>query len=102
MSKKLSLITISLIVSINFITAQVKVADSLHQLLLSHTKDDTVRLNILNDLAYELRRTKQTVLDSLSKRANNNAGKPNDQKRKENALPQQRSRLNAKVKQKPS
>ena len=65
MNKKLSCIIVSFIASVNFLTAQVKVSDSLHNLLVLHNKDDTVRVNLLNDLAYELRRSKPAATDSL-------------------------------------
>jgi len=65
MAKKPLLVLLGLIISLNLLNAQAKLTDSLQTLLVSHTQQDTVRVNLLNDLAYELRRTKTRVTDSL-------------------------------------
>ena len=55
--------TILLLISISFLlqlNAQTSVIDSLENLLLIHTKEDTIRVNLLNEMAYE-----QNTIDSL-------------------------------------
>jgi hypothetical protein len=69
MRKKISISVFGLIVSFSFLNAQVKPADSLHNLLVAHTQEDTVRVNLLNNLAYEVRRAKPAITDSLVKLA---------------------------------
>ena len=56
-------ITILLLISISFLlqlNAQTPEIDSLENLLLIHTKEDTIRVNLLSEMAYE-----QNTLDSL-------------------------------------
>ena len=93
MGKKNSLLLFGLIASYNFLHAQVKPADSLHNLLVSHTQEDTIRVNLLNDLAYELRRPKPESTDSLIKLSVSLAGKLNYAKGKGYALAIQGSRF---------
>ncbi len=100
MEKKISLLLFGLIVSYNFLHAQVKPADSLHNLLVSHTQEDTIRVNLLNDLAYELRRPKPEATDSLIKLSVILAGKLNYAKGKGYALAIQGSRFYAILKYK--
>jgi signal transduction histidine kinase len=69
MRKKISISVFGLIFSFSFLNAQVKPADSLYNLLVSHTQEDTVRVNLLNNLAYEVRRAKPATTDSLIKLA---------------------------------
>ena len=65
MYRKLFLFIVSIIGCNNYLDAQAKVADSLHNLLISHIQEDTIRVSLLNDLAYEYRRGKPAVTDSL-------------------------------------
>src|SRR5678816_971254 len=69
MRKKISISVFGLIFSFSFLNAQVKPADSLYNLLVSQTQEDTVRVNLLNNLAYEVRRAKPATTDSLIKLA---------------------------------
>ena len=100
MGKNLSFLIISLIIGLHIITAQVKITDSLHKLLVSHTKEDTVRVNLLNDLAYELRRNKPESADSLIKIAIDLAGRLNYKRGKGYAMAIQSGRYYAQVKYK--
>ena len=86
MKKKFIPLLICLAVNYNMLMSQVKQADSLHNLLVAHTKEDTIRVNLLNDLAYELRRSKPAVTDSLITISVNLAGKLNYKKGKGYAL----------------
>jgi signal transduction histidine kinase len=77
MRKKSSISLFGLIVSFSFLNAQVKPADSLYNLLVSHTQEDTIRVKLLNNLAYELRRAKPATTDSLIETSINLAEKLN-------------------------
>ena len=92
MGKKLFILLIYLVPSFNFLDAQVKPADSLYNLLVAHIQGDTVRVNLLNNLAYELRRGKPATTDSLIKLSIDLAGKLNYTKGKGYALAIQGSR----------
>jgi len=100
MSKKFSLVIIGLTVGFNMLNAQVKPADSLRNLLVAHTQEDTIRVNLLNDLAYELRRAKPAATDSLIKLSINLAEKLNYLKGKGYALALEGSRYYGKLKYK--
>jgi len=100
MRKKISISVFGLIVSFSFLNAQVKPADSLYTLLVSHTQEDTVRVNLLNDLAYELRRAKSGPADSLIKLGVELADKLNYAKGKGYALAIEGARYYAKLKYK--
>ena len=93
MAKKISFLIFGLIAGSNFLHAQVKPADSLLKLLVAHTQEDTVRVNLLNDLANEIRRGKPASTDSLLKQSISLAGKLNYAKGKGYALAIQGSRF---------
>jgi len=65
MRSKLLLICIT-VLCYNSLFAQKKVADSLQALLNSHTANDTVRINLMNELAKEVRRSNARLSDSLA------------------------------------
>src|SRR5678816_4449849 len=100
MRKKISISLFGLIVSFSFINAQVKPADSLYNLLVNHTQEDTVRVNLLNNLAYEFRRSKPGATDSLISLAINLADKLNYSKGKGYTLALEGARYYAKLKYK--
>ena len=58
MVKKLSFLILMLAVCNNYIFAQTTVAYSLITRLKSHLQADTVRVNLLTELAYNIRRIK--------------------------------------------
>lgn len=93
MHKKVFILTFGLITCIHLLYAQVKPADSLLNLLVSHPQEDTSRVNLLNNLAYEWRRGKPQSTDSLIKISINLAGKLNYAKGKGYALAIQGSRF---------
>jgi signal transduction histidine kinase/tetratricopeptide (TPR) repeat protein len=64
MRKKLLLLIVILGANYNCVLAQ-KAADSLNNLLKTHPADDTTRVNLLNELAKEFRRSKPKQTDSL-------------------------------------
>src|SRR2546423_1974651 len=99
MGKK-SLLVFALFSGFNFLVAQIKPADSLYNLLVSHKQEDTIRVSLLNDLAYEFRRGKPASTDSLIKLSLDLAGKLNYAKGKGYALAIQGSRFYAKLKYK--
>ncbi|MDQ6757040.1 MAG: hypothetical protein M3004_08895, partial [Bacteroidota bacterium] len=66
--------------------AQPRVADSLKKLLQSHSQNDTVRINLLNNLAKESRRSNPKLTDSLITVALNLSNQLNYKKGKGNAL----------------
>src|SRR4029078_12251924 len=100
MRKKISISLFGLIFSFSFLNAQVKPTDSLHNLLVSHTQEDTVRVNLLNDLAYASRRTNPGATDSLIKLAIELADKLNYTKGKGYARAIEGARYYAKLKYK--
>jgi len=100
MRKKISISLFGLIFSFGFLNAQVKPTDSLHNLLVSHTQEDTVRVNLLNDLAYASRRTNPGATDSLIKLAIELADKLNYTKGKGYARAIEGARYYAKLKYK--
>ena len=100
MRKKTSISLVGLIISFSFLNAQVKPADSLYNLLDSHTQQDTVRVNLLNNLAYEVRRAKPLTTDSLVKLAIELADKLNYAKGKGYALAIEGNRYYTKLKYK--
>ena len=65
MKKKLFVLILILMVSNTYLFSQAHVADSLKKLLQAHPSDDTTRINLLNELARELRRNKPKQTDSL-------------------------------------
>src|SRR6185369_14231552 len=77
-----------------------KVADSIRNLLQSHPQEDTARVNLLNNLAFELRRTKPGATDSLIPLAIALADKLNYTKGKGYALAMEGNRFYTKLKYK--
>ena len=69
MVKKLSLLILILAVYNNYLFAQTNVPDSLIMLLKAHLQADTVRVNLLTELAYNIRRLKPKASDSLAEEA---------------------------------
>jgi signal transduction histidine kinase/tetratricopeptide (TPR) repeat protein len=65
MRKKLMLLIIIILSGYNLMFAQSPVADSLQALLKTHLQQDTTRVNLLNSLAKELRRSKPKQTDSI-------------------------------------
>lgn len=61
---KILLISIT-VLCCNSLFAQRKVADSLQALLKAHTSNDTTRVNLINNLAREIRRSNVKLADSL-------------------------------------
>ena len=100
MGKKIFLFLVYLSTPFHILYAQSSVVDSLHVLLNMHPQQDTVKVSLLNDLAYELRRSKPATTDSLIKIAIDLAGKLNYIKGKGYALAIQGSRFYAQVKYK--
>src|ERR1041384_6450424 len=100
MRKEISILLFGLTISLNFLNGQVKPADSLSNLLISHRQEDTVRVNLLNNLAYELRRSKPTAADSLITLSISLADKINYPKGKGYALAMEGGRYYAKLKYK--
>jgi signal transduction histidine kinase len=92
MCKKIPTLLFGLVAGFNFLFAQGKPADSLFNLLVSHTQQDSVRVNLLNELSFELRRGKPATADSLIKLSIALAGKLNYTKGKGYALALQGSR----------
>ena len=88
-----SLLLFGLIFSYHFLHAQIKPADSLLNLLVSHIQQDTIRVNLLNDLAYVMQRDKPKSTDSLIILSLSLAGKLNYAKGKGYALAIQGSRF---------
>ncbi len=86
MRKKFLLFSIAVFAGYGFLFAQTKVTDSLKTLLLSHTKNDTVKINLLNDLAKESRRSDPKLTDSLAENALSLSDQLNYTKGKGNAL----------------
>ena len=97
MRKKISIPLFGLIVSFSFLNAQVKPSDSLYNLLALHMQEDTVRVNLLNNLAYEYRRAKPAAADSLIKLAIELADKINYTKGKGYAVAIEGARYYAKL-----
>ena len=100
MRKKISISLIGLIISFSILNAQVKPTDSLYNLLVSHTQEDTVRVNLLNNLAFEFRRSKPEATDSLIKQAIELVDKLNYPKGKGYTLALEGGRYYAKLKYK--
>ena len=100
MYRKFLLLFICITGNSHSLLSQLKITDSLHNLLVSHGKVDTVRVDLLNDLAYELRRNNPGATDSLIRIAIDVAGKLNYKKGKGFALAIQGSRFYAQVKYK--
>ena len=98
--KKLHLFFAGLLISLNCLLAQTPVADSLKKQLDAHPQEDTVKVNLLNNLAYELRRAKPVVTDSLIKLAIELADKINYTKGKGYAVAIEGARYYAKLKYK--
>lgn len=65
MRKKLFVLILILMVSNTYLFSQIHVADSLKKLLQTHPSNDTIRINLLNELARELRRNKPKQADSV-------------------------------------
>ena len=100
MRKEISFLLFGLTVGFSFLNAQVKPADSLYKLLVSHTQEDTLRVNLLNDLGYEFRRAKPASADSLIKLAIELADKLSYVKGKGYALAIEGARYYARLKYK--
>jgi signal transduction histidine kinase len=93
MRKKIFILLFGLFGGFHFLDAQVKPADSLRNLLVAHPQEDSIRVDLLNNLAYELRRGKPESTDSLLKLSISLAGKLNYAKGKGYALAIQGSRF---------
>jgi hypothetical protein len=65
MRKQLLLVVIAAMGCYNVLIAQQKVADSLMNVLRSHTQNDTAKVNLINGLAQETRRSNPKLADSL-------------------------------------
>src|SRR6476660_6720681 len=65
MRKQLLLILIAVTGCYNGLIAQQKPADSLMAALRLHTQDDTAKVNLINGLAQETRRSNPKLADSL-------------------------------------
>src|SRR5258706_102122 len=100
MGKRFSILVIALFTGVSTINAQTKTVDSLKSLLIAHNTEDTVKVNLLNNLAYELRRTKPQPTDSLLKISLALADKLNYKKGKGYALAMQGARFYAQLKYK--
>ena len=100
MGKKLSILMVFMIAGLQFLFAQSPVADSLRKLLNAHPQQDTVRVDLLNNLAYEIRRNKPASTDSLIKIAVDLAGKLDYKSGKGYALAIQCSRFYTQLKYK--
>ena len=100
MRKRSSILLFGLIANLSFLHAQVKLADSLQKRLVVYAQEDTIRVNLLNDLAYEFRRNKPQATDSLIILAINLAEKLNYVKGKGYALAIQGGRYYTKLKYK--
>src|SRR5262245_58326974 len=98
-TKKTTALLICLI-SMSALLSQTPVADSLKSLLVAHANEDTDRVNLLNNLAYELRRAKPEAADSLINLAITLADRIGYPKGKGYALAMQGSRYYAKLKYK--
>ena len=85
MRKKLFLI-IMILASRNLMLGQMKPSDSLRALLQLHTKEDTVKINLLNNLAREIRKQNPAFADSITEQALRLSDKLNYVKGKGNAL----------------
>ena len=66
MRKKLILLIISFIAGHNWLFAQTPVADSLQALLRAHPQTDTIKANLLYELAREMRRARPKQADSIA------------------------------------
>jgi signal transduction histidine kinase/tetratricopeptide (TPR) repeat protein len=86
MRKKLFGFCIIAFATYGSLLAQAGVADSLKKLLQSHSQNDTIRINILNNLAKESRRSNPKLTDSVITVALNLSNQLNYKKGKGNAL----------------
>ena len=86
MRKKPLLLIITIIAGYNLLFAQTPEADSLRAILKSHSQNDTIKINLLIDLARAIRRTKSPQVDSLAEEALSLSDKLNYSKGKGNAL----------------
>ncbi len=84
MRRKLHVLLLLIFICNKFIFAQTPVADSLRKLILAHAREDTVKINLLNQLSLQLRRVQPKTADSLinvaislSERLNYSKGKGN-------------------------
>ncbi len=65
MRKKLPVLLLLLLVGSSSILSQSNAGDSLNRLLAAHPQEDTVKVNLINQLIVQWRRTKPKVVDSL-------------------------------------
>ena len=77
---------IMILASRNLMLGQMKPSDSLRALLQLHTKEDTVKINLLNNLAREIRKQNPAFADSITEQALRLSDKLNYVKGKGNAL----------------
>jgi signal transduction histidine kinase len=84
MRRKLHVLLLLIFICNEFVFAQTPVADSLRKLILAHAQEDTVKINLLNQLSVQLRRPQPKTSDSminiaisLSERLNYPKGKGN-------------------------
>src|SRR5215203_3158651 len=97
---KLQLFIAGVLISMNSLLAQTSIADSLKQQLNAHPQEDTIKVNLLNNIAYEVRRSKPGTADSLIKLSIELADKLNYTKGKGYALALEGGRYYAKLKYK--
>src|SRR4029077_16059005 len=86
MRKKLLLTVLISFAAHNFLSAQTAAADSLNKILKAHPTIDTIRVNLLNQLAKEIRRGKPKQADSVADLAISISEQLNYKKGKGNAL----------------
>src|SRR5262245_49786336 len=86
MRKKLPALLLLLLVGSSQLLSQANAGDSLNRLLLAHPKEDTEKVNIINQLSVVWRRPKPKATDSLINLAISISERLNYTKGKGNAL----------------
>jgi signal transduction histidine kinase/tetratricopeptide (TPR) repeat protein len=86
MRKKLPGLILVLLIGGNQVFSQANVADSIRNLLLQHPQEDTIHINLMNQLAVQWRRPKPSAADSLINLSLILSEKLNYKKGKGNAL----------------
>ncbi len=86
MRRKLHVLLVLILICNEFVFAQTPVADSLRKLILAHAREDTVKINFLNQLSVQLRRVKPKTTDSIIKIAISLSERLNYPKGEGNAL----------------
>src|SRR5258705_11580856 len=69
MRKKLILLIIIILTGYNWLSAQTPTVDSIRALLNAHLQNDTTKVNLLNDLAREIRRVDRKQMQPLTEQA---------------------------------